>query len=201
MSFDIKDYKLKHIISLKDGLLEYTSIPIKVEGVSYPFKIDNVQSEIMELITYFKYYEIKRADGPLEKILKGFTYGKSRSEMNDHEVYEIRFSKFNAKIENKSYEFEITGVGPSALKISLFLKYDEIEKEQTKLETVLKELILDEHTDIVLNNDSYKEKLIQMKKDDEEYQSKMDELDEEIRREQEEKERKWRELEARLNSS
>ena len=29
----------------------------------------------------------------------------------------------------------------------------------------------------------------------------MDELDEEIRREQEEKERKWRELEARLNSS
>lgn len=201
MSFDISEYKLKHIVSLEDGLIGYERLGVSIEDGRYTYKIDNVQSEIIELVDYYQYREIKLSNGPIEKILKGFTYGKSYRELNDHEIYEIRFSKFNAKIEGKTYEFQITGAGPTAIKVSLFLRYDEIDKEETSLERDLKDKILKKYEDKILNNSNYQEKLKQLKKEDDEYQSKMNDLDEEIRREQEEKERKWRELEARLNSN
>lgn len=92
-------------------------------------------------------------------------------------------------------------MGPTALKVSLYLRYDEIEKEETSLERVLKEIILDEYRDLISNNISYQEKLIELKKEYEEYQAKQEKIREEARREQAEKERKWRELEERLNSN
>lgn len=201
MSFDITDYKLKHIVSLKEGYLNDTYVNLPIEGNEYKFKIDQARSEIIELVIYFKYDEVKSEIGPLEKILKGYTYGKNYRELNDHELYEIRFSKFNAKIDGKSYKFEITGAGPTALKVSLFLTYKIIEKEETSLEKFFKELILKEYSDIINNNPSYREKLKILKEEDEKKQAEIAKLDEEIRREQEEKERKWRELEARLNSN
>ena len=134
MSFEIINYKLKHIVSLKEGLINNYRLEIPIEGNNYTFKIDEVKTEILELIAFFNYNEIRLASGSLEKKLKDFTYGKSYNELNEHEIYEIRFSKFKAEIENKEYEFEITGAGPTALKVSLFLRYDHIEKEETSLE-------------------------------------------------------------------
>ena len=55
MSFDINDYKLKHIVSLKDGLLENYRFEISIEGSNYTFKIDEVKTEIIELINFIKY--------------------------------------------------------------------------------------------------------------------------------------------------
>lgn len=199
MSFDISEYKLKHIVSLEDGLIDYKRFEITIEDSRYLYKIDNVESELIELVDYYQYGEIKLAKGPIEKILKGFTYGKGYGELNDHEIYDIRYSIFYAKIEGKTYEFQITGVGPTAIKVSLFLRYNEIDKEKTSLERVLKKMILEKYEYKILNNPNYQKKLKQLKKDDEEYQSKMNDIDEDIRREEEEKERKWRELETRLN--
>lgn len=201
MSFDINDYKLKHIVSLKEGLIDNTSIGITIEGDKYIFKIDEVKSEIIELVDYFKYGEVRLAIGSMEKKLKNFTYGKSYSDLNDHELYDIRFSKFKAEIEGKQYEFEITGAGPTALKVSLFLRYDNIEKEETSLEKVIKELILDEYSDIINDNITYQEKLKEIKKEYEHKQAEQEKIREEARLEQAEKERKWRELEERLNSN
>lgn len=84
MSFDINDYKLKHIVSLKEGLLENTRIEIPIEGSRYSFKIDDVKSEVIELVAYFKYAEVKLAMGSMEKKLKNFTYGKSQRDLTDH---------------------------------------------------------------------------------------------------------------------
>ena len=201
MSFEISDYKLKHIVSVEDGLLENTRLELPVEGKTYTFKIDQVKTEIIELVDYFKYAEVKLAGGPLEQILKGFTYGKSHGELNEHEIYEIRFSNFKAEIEGKQYEFEITGVGPTALKVSLFLRYDIIEKEETSLEKDLKELILEEYSDLIYDNVSYQEKLQELKKEYEKKQKKQEKLREEVRKEQEEKERKRKELEEMLNAN
>lgn len=201
MSFEISDYKLKHIVSLKDGLLNNYNFEIPVEGKKYTFKIDDVKTEIIELIDYFKYGEVKLAIGPLEEKLKDYTHGKSYSDLNEHELYEIRFSKFKAEIENKQYEFEITGAGPTALKLSLFIRYDDIENEDTSLERVLKKVILDEYSDLVKNNISYQEKLKELKEEYEERQMKQERIREEVRKEQEEKERKRKELEEMLNAN
>ena len=201
MSFEIGEYKLKHIVSLEDGLLEGTHLEIPIEGKSYTFKIDQVRTEIIELVDYFKYGEVKLAGGPLEQTLKGFTYGKSHNELNEHEIYEIRFSKFKAEIEDKEYEFEITGVGPTALKISLFLRYDIIEKEETSIEKALKELILEEYGDLIYDNASNQEKLKELKKEYEEESVKQEKIHEEVLREEKEKERKRRELEEMLNAN
>ena len=200
MSFDLNEYKLKHIISLKDGLIEYTRIPISIEGKNYTFKIDTVKTEIIELVDYFK-YEIKHDIGPIEKKLKDYTYGKSYNELNENELYNIRFSKFKAEVEGKPYEFEITGAGPAALKVSLFLRYDIIEKEETLLEKELKELILNKYGNIIDNNITYQEKLKQLKKEYDVELAKREKIREEIRKEQEEKERKRKELEEMLNSN
>lgn len=201
MSFDINDYKLKHIVSLKDGLIENTRIEMRIEGSKYTFKIDNVKSEVIELVDYFKYGEVKLAIGSMEKKLKNFTYGKSYNDLNDHELYEIRYSKFKAEIESKEYDFEITGAGPTALRVSLYLKYNEIEKEETSLEKQLKNLILNEYGDIINDNVSYHEKLKELKEEYEEKQAEQEKIREEVEREKAEKERKWRELEERLNSN
>ena len=201
MSFELSEYKLKHIVSLEEGLLENTRLEIPIEGKSYTFKVDQVKTEIIELVDYFKYAEVNLAGGPLEQILKGFTYGKSHNELNEHEIYEIRFSKFKAEIEDKEYEFEITGVGPTALKVSLFLRYDVIEKEETSLEKTLKELILDEYSDLIYDNVSHQEKLKELKKEYEDKQAEQEKIREEVRKEQEEKERKRRELEEMLNAN
>ena len=160
-----------------------------------------MKTEVVELIQYFKYNEVKLAMGSLEIKLKNFTYGKSYRDLNDHEIYKIRFSKFTAKVEEKNYEFEITGVGPTALKVSLFLRYDEIEKEETSLEKTLKELIIDEYIGFIKDNAKNQKKLKEMKKEYEERQGEQEKIREEVRREQAEKERKWRELEERLNSN
>lgn len=201
MSFDISEYKLKHIISLKDGLIDNYSLKIPIEGSEYKFKVDEVKTEIIELIHFFKYGEVKLAMGSLEKKLKDFTYGKTYSDLNDHEIYEIRFSKFKAEIEGKTYEFEITGVGPTALKVSLFLKYDEIEKEETSLEKTLKEIIIDEYIDLIKDNEVNQRKLKEIKKEYDEQQGEQERIREEVRLEQEEKERKRKELEELLNSN
>lgn len=198
MSFDINEYKLKHVISLKEGLIDGYRVSIDIEGSEYNFKIDEVKTEIVELIQFFKYGEVKSAKGSLEKKLKDFTYGKSYNDFNEHEIYEIRFSKFSEKIDGKTYDFEITGVGPTALKVSLYLRYDEIEKKETTLEKTLKEIILKEYSDLIKDNQN---KLKEMKKEYDEEHQKQAKIREEVRREQAEKERKMRELEERLNSN
>lgn len=201
LTFDINKYKLKHIISVKDGKLNYNSVLISIDGEIYSFRIEEVKSEIIELVSYFKYGEIKLASGPLEKTLKGYTFGKTRGELSDYEVYNIRFSKFKIEHDGKQYELEITGVGPKAVKVSLFLRYDIIENEDTYLEKELKEMILDKYTDIILNNKNYQDKIIEMEEEYNKRKAKQDKIREEVRREQEEKERKRRELEELLNSN
>ena len=201
MSFDINDYKLKHIVSLKDGLLENYRFEISIEGSNYTFKIDEVKTEIIELINFIKYSEVNLEKGSLEKKLKDFTYGKSFSELNEHEIYEIRFSKFKAEVENNEYEFEITGAGPTALKVSLFLRYDNIENENTTLEKNLKQLILNEYTDLVYDNLSYQEQLKELNNEYKKQQNERNRIREEVKKEEEEKERKRKELEEMLNSN
>lgn len=201
MSFDINEYKLKHIVSLEEELIDQKRVEIPIEGSSYTFKIDDVKTSIIELISFFKYGEIKLAMGPLEQKLKDFTYGKNYNDFNEHEIYEIKFSKFKAEIEGKDFEFDITGVGPTAIKVSLYLRYDIIEKEETSVTTELKELILNEYGDLVSNNESYQEKLKELKKESEEVEAEQERIRDEVRREQEEKERKRKELEEMLNAN
>lgn len=107
---------------MNKNLLEDVSKTIDIDGESYKFNIDNIATEIIEFISYFKYDEINAARGPVEKRLKDFTYGKNFNELSEHEVYDIRFSKFKIPIEGDEHELEITGVGPTALKVSLFVK-------------------------------------------------------------------------------
>ena len=200
MKFDLSEYKLKHIVRVRTGLLERTPVLIPVGDEMYSFRIEEVKSELIEIIHYFDYMEVKMADGPFEAELNGFTHGKSRYELKDYEVYEIRFSKFKMEVDKKDYEFEITGVGPKALKISLYLKYDEIEKAETLVERQIKDIILENYKPL-FEYGSNQEKLKEIKKESDEQEAEKEKIKDEVRREQEEKERKWRELEARLNSN
>ena len=200
MSFDITDYKLKQIIQVKEGLLNRKPILIPIGESIYPFRIEEVKSQLIEIIDFFEYLDVKLAGGPLEAELKGFTYGKTRNELSDNEVFKIRFSKFIMEIDEKDYEFEISGVGPKALKVSLYLKYDDIDKAENYIESQLKEIILDQYTPLFKDR-YYQEKLIEIKNESDKQEAEQAKLKDEVRREQEEKERKWRELEERLNSN
>ena len=200
MSFDITDYKLKQIIQVKEGLLNRKPILIPIGESIYPFRIEEVKSQLIEIIDFFEYLDVKLAGGPLEAELKGFTYGKTRNELSDNEVFKIRFSKFIMEIDEKDYEFEISGVGPKALKVSLYLKYDDIDKAENYIESQLKEIILDKYAPL-FKDKYYQEKLIEIKNESDKQEAEQAKLKDEVRREQEEKERKWRELEERLNSN
>lgn len=200
MSFDIADYKLKQIIQVKEGLLNRKTIFIPIGESIYSFRIEEVKSQLIEIIDFFEYLDVKLAGGPLEAELKGFTYGKTRNELSDNEVFKIRFSKFIMEIDEKDYEFEISGVGPRALKVSLYLKYDDIDKAENYIESQLKEIILDQYAPL-FKDKYYQEKLIEIKNESDKQEAEQAKLKDEVRREQEEKERKWRELEERLNSN
>ena len=200
MSFDISDYKLKHIIKVKDDLLNRRRVLIPIGESTYTFRIEEIKSEFIEIIDFFEYLEVELAVGPLEAELNGFTNGKTRNQLTDNEVYAIRFSKFKMEVDKKDYEFEITGVGPRALKVSLYVKYSDIEEPENLIEIQLKDIILEEYTSL-LKDKRYQEKLIEIKNESDKQEAEQARIKDEVRREQEEKERKWRELEARLNSN
>ena len=200
MSFDISDYKLKHIIKVKDDLLNRRRVLIPIGENIYEFRIEEIKSEFIEIIKYFEYLEVTLSYGPLEAELNGFTHGKTRNQLTDNEVYAIRFSKFKMEVGKKDYEFEISGVGPRALKVSLYIKYSDIEEAENLIESQLKDIILDEYTPL-FKDKRYQEKLIEIKKESDQQEAEQARIKDEVRREQEEKERKWRELEARLNSN
>ena len=181
-------------------MLNRKPILIPIGESIYPFRIEEVKSQLIEIIDFFEYLDVKLAGGPLEAELKGFTYGKTRNELSDNEVFKIRFSKFIMEIDEKDYEFEISGVGPKALKVSLYLKYDDIDKAENYIESQLKEIILDKYAPL-FKDKYYQEKLIEIKNESDKQEAEQAKLKDEVRREQEEKERKWRELEERLNSN
>lgn len=190
------DYKLKHIVSLNPDLISNLRINLDVDGQDYRFRTFDVRSEIIELGDFFDYNTIKQAYGPIERKLKDFTYGKSFSDFSDYEVFKIKKSTFKVDIHGKQYELEITGVGPIALKVSLFLSFAKIDNEDDIFKRNLKSIILDRYDNVIeMNHD----KLSQMKKEYNEREAKQEKIREEVKREQAEKERKRRELEEMLN--
>ena len=65
----------------------------------------------------------------------------------------------------------------------------------------LKQIILDEYTDVVNDDIANQEKLKELDKEYKEKQSERERIREEVRKEQEEKEKKRKELEEMLNSN
>lgn len=53
MSFDISDYKLKHIIKVKDDLLNRRRVLIPIGESTYTFRIEEIKSEFIEIIDFF----------------------------------------------------------------------------------------------------------------------------------------------------
>ena len=54
MTFDLSEYKLKHIIRVKEGLLNRKTILIPIGEEIYSFRIEEVKSELIEIIAYFE---------------------------------------------------------------------------------------------------------------------------------------------------
>ena len=201
MSFDITDYKLKHIVSIDSSLLDGEKLIMEIDDKLYIFKADRITSEFIEFVKYFKYGEIKNNFGPIEKELKNYTYGKSFNDLSEHELYKIRFSKFKVPIFGDAHELEITGAGPTALKVSLYMNFNKIETLDSILERNLKEEIIKIYTPKIENNEKYQEQLRELKEKYDEEINKREKIREEVRKEEEEKERKRRELEELLNSN
>lgn len=199
MAFDINQYKLKHIVSLRSYLIEDMYLTFNVDGTDYDFKIVEAGKELIELAYFSKYDEIKRAFGPIEKEIKNITYGKTASQMKYYEKNRVYNSTFRLPIDGKQFEFEITGVGPVAIKLSLFLRYDHLENGTTDAEISLRNRILNRYVDSIENSESYQKQLDELKKEYDEQQAKQKQAEEEAKREEEEKIRKRKELEEFLN--
>ena len=201
MTFDISQYKLKHIVSIQPHLMESISILLNIDENLYNFKVDDVGKELVEFVAYFKHNDIKYATRPIEKEINKITHGKSKNQMSKQHQFYAYNSKFKLPIEGKDYEFEITGIGPSAVKLSLYLKFNNIEKSNVSFEKSLKQKIEEKYGLIIENNESYQAKLNELKKEYNAQQAKQAAIEEEVRKEQEEKERKRRELEELLNKN
>lgn len=194
------EYKLKDLISLNPDLISNLRTTLKVDGSDYEFRTFDVHSSFIELGDFFDYTQIKRAYGPIEQKLKDFTYGKSFSDFSDNEVYKIKKSTFKVDIEGDEYDLEITGVGPIALKVSLFLIYSKFEKGINPFEKRLKQIILDKYNPLLKDENNLK-KLNEIKKESEKREAELEKIREEVKKEQEEKERKRKELEEMLNQN
>ena len=201
MEFNINEYKLKHMVSINPNLIKNIDLDINIEGMKYTFNSNDVNNIYIEFVHYFQYNDIKLALGPVEKKLKEFTKGKSFDDFSKYELYEIRFSKFNVKINGKNYPLEIRGAGPVALKISLFMKFSDIDSIDNPLEKKLKTMLRRIYTKLIENNETYKEKLLILKIESDKEEEKQAKIKEEVRREEEEKRRKMEELEKILNSN
>ena len=123
MAFNINNYHIKHLVSLNPDFINETRIDLDIEGRYYDFKCEEVRTSVMEFVHYCRYSEIKSKIGPLEEKLNEFTHGKSFNQLNDYQRFDIKKSKFKVDIFDNTYELEITGVGPVALKISLFITF------------------------------------------------------------------------------
>ena len=108
-------------------------------------------------------------------------------------------SDFKMNVNHEEYELEIRGVGPVALKVSIFIKYHEIDKAEKNIEKTLTEYISEKYPKIINDNTSYQEKLKKLQEESDKYEAEQEKIREEVRLEQEEKERKRKELEEMLN--
>ena len=192
------EYKLKDIVSLDPDLISNLRTPLKVDGENYEFRTFDVHSSFIEIGDFFDYSQIKRAYGPIEEKLKDFTFGKSFNDFSDYEVYKIKKSTFKVDIEGDEYDLEITGVGPVALKVSLFLIYSKFEKGINPLEKRLTQAILDKYNPLLKDENNLK-KLKEIKEESDKREAELEKIREEVKKEQEEKERKRKELEEMLN--
>lgn len=200
MTFDISQYKIKHIVSIRPSLMEYMTIHLNIDENLYKFKVEEVGGQLIEFVDYFKHNDIRYATRPIENEINKITHGKSKNQMTRQHQFHAYNSTFKIPIEGKDFEFEITGIGPSAVKLSLYLKYEDIEKSEVTFERSLKEKIEEKYTDIIENNPTYQAKLNELKKEYDAQQAKQAAIEEEVRKEQEEIARKRRELEEFLNS-
>ena len=131
--------------------------------------------------------------------MKNITYGKSYEDISKYERHEIFSSKFYLPIEGSKHEFEITGVGPIAVKVSLFLKFKDIEVENNSFLTKLKNELIDIYFPLIEENKSYQDKLAKITEEYNKQVEKQDKIRKEVQEEEAEKERKRKELEEMLN--
>lgn len=199
MTFDISQYKLKHIVSIRPYLIKDMLIAFDIKGTTYNFKVKESGSELVEFEQFFKHRDIRSLAGPIENEINNITHGKSKNQMSKKHQHYVYNSKFKLPIEGNDYEFEITGIGPAAVKLGLFLKFNNIETSDVSFEKKFKQEILDIYSKIIEDNENYQAKLNQLKKEYDAQQAKQAAIEEQVRKEEEEKARKRRELEEFLS--
>ncbi|MBE6496660.1 MAG: DUF4337 domain-containing protein [Methanobrevibacter thaueri] len=184
-------YKVKHIIAQNPNKLKGNRVIFSVEGTVYSFKIDEIRTTIMELTEYFPHEDIRNRIGPIEEELMGITYGKSKSQMEAWQ-YAKSFTDFKVNVDGNPFKFEVKGVGPSAVKLNLYITFKEIDEAKSNLCKELKSKILESYEDEISRN---KSKLDELKRKDDELEAERIRNQEAERKRQEKLKERFKDIE------
>jgi hypothetical protein len=183
-------YKTKHIVSLNKYLLIGNSVYLDIDGIKYRFKVEDVMTYSIDCVSFIKHGDIRSRNGPLEKELFKITYGKSRSQMDSWQ-YAKSLTTFKMDVQGYVQEFEVKGVGNKAVRVDIFISFKEIDDAKKDFCKELKNDILETYEDEINRN---KSKLDDLKKEDEEEEAEIERIREEIRKEKEEKDEKYKDI-------
>ena len=144
---EYEGFKLKGVIFDKKYLLERECFSFKTEfGSKYEFIIHDIGYNALTIAGFFKYPDIIHSAGKIENQLHELiedraTNPVSLANVADKRKYYLYGEKIYVNVDNGEYTFEITGIGPYAIKISMDITYDEIATSNKPLEVILKDFI------------------------------------------------------------
>lgn len=167
----------------------------------YDFIIDDAGHNAITIVGFFRYREIISSDASIQRQLhEAISARIANPNILKDTAFENKFDIYGTKVylevNGRTYGFQIDGIGPQAIKISTQITYDEITSSENEIESILRGVIKDKYAS-KFNDAAF------IRKVDSEWNEKeahMNEVRDEVKREEEIRRRKQEELERFLKS-
>ncbi|WP_407421605.1 hypothetical protein [Methanobrevibacter sp.] len=198
---DYEAFKLRSVIFDNKFRIERKHVEFDSGISSYEVLVHDIGHNALDIVGFFKYFQIVSSVGPIEKELHNLIASKTNSASvlqrvafeRRHYIYD---EKIHVDIDGEDYVFKIDGIGPQAVKITVQITYDEIANSTKPLESKLRKLINTLYQG-PLNNKETLDKINDTWQKEEAHKQK---VHEEVLKDEEIRAQKQKELEDFLNS-
>lgn len=198
---DYEAFKLRSVIFDNKFRIERKHVEFDSGISSYEVLVHDIGHNALDIVGFFKYFQIVSSVGPIEKELHNLIASRTKSASvlqrvafeRRHYIYD---EKIHVDIDGEDYIFKIDGIGPQAVKITVQITYDEIANSTKPLESKLRKLINTLYQG-PLNNKATLDKINDTWQKEEAHKQK---VHEEVLKDEEIRAQKQKELEDFLNS-
>lgn len=167
--------EFRNVAMVNKPKLKKKTVIVPIGENRYQFKISGVGQMAIKMESYFNYSQIvsnvqKGVDDGLEYLLEQIVIDPNMQKVpmldSSMELKERAFANkqalrrmsIEAYVGTKNYEFRIAGIGGRAIKVEIYVGYEDIANELNKgnditLEFILKEILVDNQVDYTIFED------------------------------------------------